>query len=402
MPGTLEGIRVIDLTTVIMGPWAAQMMGDMGADVIKVETPNGDISRGMGPGRNKGMAACFLTTNRNKRSIVLDLTQKDGVKALRRLIGTADVFMHNFRPKVMEKFNLGYETFKDTNPELIYCGAYGFRADGPWANKPAYDDVIQTASGLCEMQELLSDQPRYVPTLMADKTSAYAVFSAILAALVHRERGGGGQAVEVPMYETMVDFVMVEHLYGATFDPPIGQMGYERLINVERRPYKTSDGAYLTVLPYTDKNWSDFFKLAKREELMEDSAFKSHANRLNNSKKVYAVLAEIVETRPLEHWLRDLDANNIPVMVVQTKEDLLDDEQLNATGFWRSVEHPTEGKLRFTDPPFRYTKSPSTIIKMPPTLGEQSGEILEEIGYTHEEIKGLIEKNVSKTSNKDR
>ena len=183
MPGTLEGLRVVDLTTVIMGPWAAQMMGDMGADVIKVETPNGDISRGMGPGRNKGMAACFLTTNRNKRSIVLDLTQKDGVKALRRLIGTADVFMHNFRPKVMEKFNLGYETFKDTNPELVYCAAYGFRADGPWANKPAYDDVIQTASGLCEMQELLSDQPRYVPTLMADKTSAYAVFSAILAFL---------------------------------------------------------------------------------------------------------------------------------------------------------------------------------------------------------------------------
>ena len=402
MSGTLEGIRVVDLTTVIMGPWAAQMMGDMGADVIKVETPNGDISRGMGPGRNKGMAACFLTTNRNKRSIVLDITQDDGVKALRRLIDTADVFMHNLRPKVMKKFNLGYETFKKTNPELVYCGAYGFRADGPWADKPAYDDVIQTAAGVCDMQKLLSDQPRYVPTLMADKTSAYAVFSAILAALVHRERGGGGQAVEVPMYETMVDFVMVEHLYGATFDPPVGEMGYERLMNIERRPYKTSDGAFLTVLPYTDKNWTDFFKLAQREELMEDPAFQSHENRLNNSPKVYAVLAEIVGTQPLARWVQDLDANNIPVMVVQKKEDLIEDKQLNATGFWHSVEHPTEGKLRLADPPFRYTKSPSEIRRMPPALGEQSWDILREAGYTTEEIDLLMAKNVSKPLRKDR
>ena len=242
MVGTLEGIRVVDLTTVIMGPWAAQMMGDMGADVIKVETRGGDISRGMGPGRNKGMAACYLTSNRNKRSVVLDLTQDEGLSALRRLIDTADVFMHNFRPKVINKFNLGYETFKDANPELVYCGAYGFRADGPWANKPAYDDIIQTAAGYCDMQELISDQPRYVPSLIADKTSSYAVFSAILAALVCRERGGGGQAVEVPMFETMVDYAMIEHLYGATFDPPIAQMGYERIMNIERRPYQTSDG----------------------------------------------------------------------------------------------------------------------------------------------------------------
>ena len=402
MPGTLEGIRVIDLTTVIMGPWAAQMMGDMGADVIKVETPNGDISRGMGPGRNKGMAACFLTTNRNKRSIVLDITQDDGMKALRRLIETADVFMHNFRPKVMKKFNLGYETFKETNPDLVYCGAYGFRADGPWADKPAYDDVIQTATGICEIQQLLSDQPRYVPTLMADKTSAYAVFSAILAALVSRERGGGGQAVEVPMYETMVDFVMVEHLYGATFDPPIAQMGYERLMNLERRPYKTSDGAYLTVLPYTDKNWSDFFKLSGRPELIDDPTFQSHANRLNNSKRVYSVLAQIVETRPLANWIRDLDANNIPVMVVQTKEDLIKDKQLNATGFWHHVEHPTEGKLRLADPPFRYTKTPSAIRKMPPALGEQSRDILKEAGYGADEIDKLMTKNTSQTPIKGR
>jgi len=398
MVGTLEGIRVVDLTTVIMGPWAAQMMGDMGADVIKVETRGGDISRGMGPGRNKGMAACYLTSNRNKRSVVLDLTQDEGLSALRRLIDTADVFMHNFRPKVINKFNLGYETFKDANPELVYCGAYGFRADGPWANKPAYDDIIQTAAGYCDMQELISDQPRYVPSLIADKTSSYAVFSAVLAALVCRERGGGGQAVEVPMFETMVDYAMIEHLYGATFDPPIGQMGYERIMNIERRPYQTSDGGYLTVLPYTDKNWIDFFKLAGREEFLDDPDFQTYSNRLNNSKKVYATLNEIVSTRTLNDWVAQLDAANIPAMMVKTKEDLLDDEQLNATGFWHSVDHPTEGKLRFTDPPFRYSKTPSTIRDMPPLLGEQSREILAEAGYSADEIDDLIAKNVTKAS----
>ena len=389
MSGALEGLRVVDLTTVIMGPWAAQMMGDMGADVIKVETRQGDISRGMGPARNKGMAACYLTTNRNKRSVVLDLTQPEGLRALRKLIDSADVFMHNFRPKVMKKFDLGYETFKDTNPELVYCGAYGFRADGPMADKPAYDDIIQTAAGVCEMQTIVSDQPRFVPTLMADKTCAYAVFSAILAAVVHRERGGGGQAVEVPMFETMVDFVMVEHLYGATFDPPIAQMGYERLLNTERRPYATLDG-YLTVLPYTDKNWADFFKIVGREELSEDAIFGSHSERVRNSETVYGFLAEIVATRTTADWVRALDDANIPVMVVQSKEDLLEHEQLRATGFWHSVEHPTEGRLKLTDPPLRFSKSPSSIRTMPPTLGQQSQEILSEAGFSADEIDELI------------
>lgn len=395
MTGTLDGLRVVDLTTVIMGPWAAQMLGDMGADVIKVETPAGDISRGMGPGRNKGMAACYLTTNRNKRSIVLDLTQADGIAALRRLIGTADVFMHNLRPKVMNKFGLGYESFKADHPDLIYCGAYGFRAEGPLADKPAYDDVIQTAAGVTDLNVLLADEPRYVPTLIADKTAAYAVFSAILAAIVCRERGGGGQAVEVPMYETLVDFVMVEHLYGATFDPPIAQMGYERLMNTERRPYATRDG-YLTVLPYTDRNWADFFRIAGRDEMMEDPVFASHNMRVTNSETVYGVLAEIVATRTTAEWIADLDAANIPVMQVFTKEDLLDEEQLNATGFWHSVEHPTEGRLRFTDPPLRFSETPSTIRDMPPLLGQQSAEVLAEIGYSTEEIAALFAAGVSR------
>ena len=200
------------------------------------------------------------------------------------------------------------------------------------------------------------------------------------------------------MCETMVDYAMIEHLYGATFDPPIAQMGYERIMNIERRPYQTSDGGYLTVLPYTDKNWIDFFKLAGREEFLDDPDFQTYSNRLNNSKKVYATLNEIVSTRTLNDWVAQLDAANIPAMMVKTKEDLLDDEQLNATGFWHSVDHPTEGKLRFTDPPFRYSKTPSTIRDMPPLLGEQSREILAEAGYSADEIDDLIAKNVTKAS----
>ena len=395
MTGTLDGIRVVDLTTVVMGPWAAQMLGDMGADVIKIETPTGDIARGMGPGRNKGMAAVFLTTNRNKRSIVLDLTKDAGLKALRKIIATADVFMHNLRPKVMNKFGLAYETFTDTNPDLIYCGAYGFRAEGPLADKPAYDDVIQTASSICDMMSIIAGHPRFVPTLIADKTSAYAMLASILAALVRRERGGGGQAVEVPMYETLVDFGMVEQLYGATFDPPIAQMGYERIMNTERRPYPTQDG-FLTVLPYSDQNWKDFFCIAGREEMMDDPVFASHSERVSNSEIVYATLAGIVVTRTTAEWIKDLDEANIPVMKVNTMDDLLEDEQLKATGFWHSVEHPTEGKLRFTDPPLRYSKTPSSIRDMPPLLGQQSAEVLAEAGYSPNEIEELFAAKVTK------
>ena len=397
MAGALDGIKVIDLTTVVMGPWAAQMLGDMGADVIKVETPTGDISRAMGPYRNKGMAAVFLTTNRNKRSIVLDLNHSAGLKALRRLIDKADVFMHNLRPKIMNKFGLGYDTFREKNKDLVYCASYGFRADGPLGDKPAYDDVIQTAAGVCDLMTLFGGQPRFVPTLFADKTAAYAVFSAILAAIVQRERGGGGQAVEVPMYETLVDFVMVEHLYGATFDPPIAPLGYERLMNTQRRPYATKDG-FLTVLPYTDKNWRDFFELSGHKEMSKEPVFATHTARIQNSETVYKTLGEIISKRTTAEWLYDLNSANIPVMEVRTKEELLEDEQLKATGFWHEIEHPTEGNLRFTDPPFRYSKTPSAIRAMPPLLGEHSFDILSEVGYSAKEIEGLFAQKVSQMS----
>lgn len=397
MAGVLDGIRVVELTTVILGPWATQMLGDMGADVIKVETPTGDTTRHTGPRKNAGMGSLYLATNRNKRSIVLDLTKESGREALFKVIKTADVFVHNLRPKVAKKLGLEYDKFKEEFPDLVYCAAYGFRAGGPMADKPAYDDIIQAASGLADLLTITSDQPRYVPTIIADKASSLNLVSAILAGLLSRERGGGGQAIEVPMFEALVDFVMVEHLYGACFEPPIAKMGYERLLNTMRKPYATTDG-YLAVLPYTDRNWQDLFDVAGRDDLKDDPRFESHASRVDHSQEIYGLLADIIATRSSAEWQRELDARNIPVQTVMTKEMLLEDEQLNATGFWRLEEHPTEGTLRMIDPPIRFSKTPSTIRSMPPHLGEQSGDILREAGYSEAEIDQFMKEKVTQQS----
>lgn len=398
--GALDGIRVVELTTVILGPWATQMLGDMGADVIKVETPEGDIMRRTGPRRHEGMAALFLATNRNKRSVVLDLTKDGGREALFRIAGTADVFLHNLRPRVAAKLGLDYAPFAARFPRLVYCASYGFRRGGPLADKPAYDDIIQAASGLTDLQSVTAGHPRYVPTIIADKTTAYNVVAAILAALLHRERGGRGQEIEVPMFETLVDYAMVEHLYGATFDPPIDRMGYARILNVERKPYATKDG-YLAVLPYTDDNWRALLSIAGREALMEDPRFATLSARVDNTPLVYATLAGIVATRTTAEWQRLLGEAGVPVMAVNTKESLLENEQLAATGFWRFVDHPTEGRLRMTDPPIRFGASPSSIRRMPPLLGEQSADVLAEAGYSRQEIEALFAAGASRACARD-
>ncbi|MEH6474617.1 MAG: CoA transferase [Sneathiella sp.] len=395
MAGTLDGIRVVDLSTVILGPWASQMLGDMGADVIKVETHVGDTTRHAGPRKNPGMASFFLSSNRNKRSVVLDLTKEAGREALHNIIATADVFLHNMRPRIAAKFDIEYETLAAKNPELVYCATYGFRSDGPMAENPAYDDIIQAACGIADLQTITSDQPRYVPTIMADKTSSYNVLYAILAALFQRERSGGGQAIEVPMFESLVDFTLVEHLAGACFEPPIGEMGYERLLNAERRPYATKD-KYIAVLPYTDKNWQDFFDVADRPDLKSDPRFADMATRTANSEEIYRLLGEIVATRTSAEWQETLSKANIPVQIVNSKEDLLEDEQLKATGFWHMAEHPTEGTLRMPEPPVRFSKTPSSIRRLPPRLGEHSREILIEAGYLDDDIKQLIADGVTK------
>ncbi len=389
MAGPLSGVRILDSTTVVLGPLATQMLGDLGADVLKVEPPEGDTTRKLGPTRSPDMAAFYLACNRSKRSIVLDLKQPAGHAALLQLAKSADVFVHNFRPQAAAKLNLTYETVRAMNPSIIYCATYGFRATGPYGNKPVYDDVIQAASGLASLQTALAGEPRYLPTIAADKTSSMGVAHALLAALYHKAKTGEGQAIEVPMFETVVAWTMVEHLYGETFVPAIETAGYKRVLNRWRRPFPTKDG-YLAVLPYTDAHWQTFFKIAGREDLLGDPRFKSLASRLQHIEFLYEELGKIVATRTSAAWLSVLDAGGVPAMVVNTLETLLTDPQLEATGFWKIVEHPTEGTLRLPDIPATYSRTPGEVRRLQPRLGEHSVEILREAGVGEAEIQAML------------
>jgi len=389
MPGPLTGVRVVDCTTVVLGPWAAQQLGDLGADVIKIEPPEGDTTRQLGPMKNPDMGAFYLAVNRNKRSVVLDLKQEGARRALLRLAEKADVLLHNYRPRAAKRLGMSYDVFRAVNPSLIYVGTYGFRAAGPYGDKPAYDDIIQAASGIASLQGALYGEPRYVPTIVADKTSSMTVLVAVLAALYHKARTGEGQEVEVPMLESVAAWVMVEHLYGETFVPPLGSAGYKRVLNRYRRPFKTRDG-YLAILPYTDQNWRDFFTIAGRQDLLDDPRFKTLGTRLRHIEVLYEELGKIATTRTNAEWLGALDRHNIPGMIVNSLESLLRDPHLEATGFWQIVQHPSEGTLRLPGIPAAYSKTPGEIRRLPPRLGEHSLEVLREAGFGAGEIEAML------------
>jgi crotonobetainyl-CoA:carnitine CoA-transferase CaiB-like acyl-CoA transferase len=391
----LAGVRVVDCTTVVLGPWAAQQLGDLGADVIKVEPPEGDTTRQLGPMRNPDMGAFYLAVNRNKRSIVLDLKQESARAVLLRLAERADVFLHNYRPRAARRLGLSYEMFRAVNPRLVYVGTYGFRAAGPYGDKPAYDDIIQAASGLASLQSALAGEPRYVPTIVADKTSSMTLLAAVLAALYHQARTGEGQEVEVPMFESLAAWIMVEHLYGETFVPPLDTAGYKRVLSRYRRPFKTKDG-YLAILPYTDQNWRDFFIIAGRQDLLDDPRFKTLGTRLRHIEMLYEELGKIATTRTNADWLAELDRANIPGMIVNSLETLLRDPQLEATGFWQIVEHPSEGTMRLPGIPATYGKTPGDIRRLPPRLGEHSLEILREAGLEAAEIDALLDSGATR------
>ena len=395
MSGPLEGIRVLELTSVVLGPWACQLLADMGADVIKVEPPYGDSNRSLGAYHNPGMAALYLTCNRNKRGVVLDLKQAAGREAVLRLARDADVVIHNNRPAVMTRLRLEYDDFRAVNPRIIYCGTYGYGKDGPYAERGALDDSIQSVSGFAMLHEMVQGEPRYVPSVVADKTTAITVVYGVLAALFHRERTGEGQELEVPMFETMVSFVMAEHLWGQVFDPPLGTPGYKRLMSRHRKPYRTLDG-YIAVLPYLDRHWEVFCTRAGRPELIEDERFLTLSDRVRNIDDTYAETGRILATRTTAEWMELFAGSSVPVNAVNTLADLQNDEHLEDVGFWREMEHPTEGKLRMPGFPVNFFATPASIRRHPPQLGEHSVEVLSEAGYSAPEIDEMLASGVTR------
>lgn len=395
MSGPLKGVRIIDCTTVIMGPWATQQLGDLGADIIKVEPPEGDTSRQVGPTHGKDMAALFLGSNRNKRSVVLDLKKEGGRRALFKLCETADVFLHNLRPEPAARLGVGYEAFEKINPRLIYLATYGYRANGPRGSKPAYDDIIQAGSGLAHLQSAIVGEPRYIPTIIGDKTSSGNIVTAVLAALYEREKSGLGQAIEVPMFESLVAYVMTEHLYGATFLPQESEPGYIRILNKERKPFPSKDG-YISLTPYTDGNWKEFCDLIGQPEIMNDERFSTLSKRIANVGVVYGKLGEICRTRTNAEWVELLRDSNIPHGPVNTLADLLEDEQLLATGFWKEFDHPSEGRIRTPDIPQTFSRTPGSIRRLQPRLGEHSLEVLSEAGMSSSEIDEMLNTGVTR------
>ncbi len=390
MSGPLHGIKVIDLTTVLAGPTATQVLADYGADVIKVESPDGDLMRAAGPARNKGMGHVYLNTNRNKRSIVLDLKKPEAVAALLQLVRSADVLAYNIRTKSMERLGLGFEVVRAANPRIIYAGALGFSQRGPYAARPAYDDLIQGMSGVPWLsQRAGADVPRYAPTVFADRTEGLHMAIAILAALEYRHRTGRGQRVDIPMYETMVSMLMGEHLAGRLFEPPEGALGYSRSLAVDRRPYETLDG-HICVIVYNDTHWRSFSQLIGEPDLMDrDSRFSTQVMRLQNIDIVTGFVKDVIATRTTEEWLRILREADIPVGPMNSLEDILADPHLAEIGFFRRVEHPSEGTLIDMAIPTEWSESIPEIRRLAPRLGEHTREVLQEAGFPTSEIEAL-------------
>lgn len=386
--GPLQGVRILDLTAVVLGPIATQVLGDYGADVIKIESREGDVMRGNGT-RNGGMSSIFLNINRNKRSLVVDLKTPEGVEVVRSLAKDVDVVVHNMRVKAINRLGLGYEELSKINPRLVYCVATGFDQDGPDRDKPAFDDTIQAACGLVGLTAGEGEKPSYVRTLIADKTAGLVLANAVMAALFHQARTDQGQYVEVPMFETLVSFMLAEHLGGLAFDPPAGPAGYARLLGSgARTPVATSDG-HIAILAYTVAHRRALFDALERPELADKYGAKS-----NGTLGMYDELSTITCHNTSAYWLELCARLDIPATPIYTLDDLPRHPQLAAVGLFQPSEHATEGKIVTVRPTTKFFATPAAVRTLAPTLGEHSQEVLRELGYDDARIADLIERNV--------
>jgi crotonobetainyl-CoA:carnitine CoA-transferase CaiB-like acyl-CoA transferase len=387
--GPLEGVRVVDLTSVVVGPLATQIMADHGADVIKVEAPGGDIVRTLaGRGRTPGMSGKFLHLNRNKRSIVLDLKQPAGFAALEKLIATADVLVWNMRPAAMARLKLGYDDVKKLNPRIIYCGLFGFGQDGRYRDKPAYDSIIQGSAGMAALYHLAAGEPRYLPMVIADRTVGLIAVQLILMALFDRTRTGEGQAIEIPMFENVAKAVLEEHMYLKTFVPPLGGTGDPRLIDPDARPLATRDG-WICISANTDAQAFAIFDAIGRPELKTDPRFSSVAARFKHTKEYFAIRAEGLKRRTTAEWLA-IFGNDVPAMPYQTLDQLMEDPHLADVGFFERIEHPTEGTIINMKLPHKLSRGVRRDFRHAPKIGEQSVALLREIGCGEAEIAAML------------
>ena len=390
MPGPLHGVRVLELAHIILGPMACQMLADLGAEVIKVEAPSGDGLRTLGArSTHQNMASLFLACNRNKRSLVLDLKNKYARKLVLQLAEKADVVLHNNRPQVMTKLGLDYAAFRAVNPSIIYCGAYGYSTKGPYGERGAMDEALQAGTGISLLNKDANGVARSVPTAIADKTTALTAAYSILGALFHRARTGQGQELEVPMFETMVNYVMAEHQSGLAFTPAIGGPGYAPIIDPRHKPFATQDG-WIALAPFVAGAWETFCDRAGLTDLQNDPRFRSPEDRARNLEAAISTVSPVIAGRSTQVWLDLFAGTAVPVAWVNSLEDLLEDPHLKAVGFWKTMAGTSEGTMRMPAMPITFADTPADIRRPPPRLGEHSFEVLRELGLSQAEIDALV------------